>query len=74
MLHPEDAAGAKVADLARRGRMRDYAATADLLEHYKPGELIGFARRLDPPWGARTSRASPTVWTGLPRSRSPTPA
>jgi hypothetical protein len=48
VLHPEDAAGAKVADLARRGRIRDYAATADLLKHYKPAELIGFARRLDP--------------------------
>jgi hypothetical protein len=51
VLHPEDAAGAKVADLARRGRIRDYAATADLLEHYKPSELIGFARRLDPSLG-----------------------
>jgi hypothetical protein len=48
VLHPEDAAGQKIADLARRGRIRDYAATADLLEHYKPAELIGFARRLDP--------------------------
>lgn len=48
VLHPEDAAGQKVADLARRGRIRDYAATADLLEHYRPEQLIGFARRLDP--------------------------
>jgi hypothetical protein len=48
VLHPEDAAGAKVADLARRGRIRDYAATADLLEHYSPAQLIRFARRLDP--------------------------
>jgi hypothetical protein len=48
VLHPEDAAGAKVADLARRGRIRDYASTADLLEHYSPAQLIGFARRLDP--------------------------
>jgi hypothetical protein len=51
VLHPEDAAGAKVADLARRGRIRDYAATADLLDHYKPEQLIGFARRLDPSLG-----------------------
>jgi hypothetical protein len=51
VLHPEDAAGQKVADLARRGRIRDYAATADLLDHYKPAQLIGFARRLDPALG-----------------------
>jgi hypothetical protein len=48
VLHPEDAAGQKICDLARRGRIRDYAATADLLDHYSPAELIGFARRLDP--------------------------
>jgi len=48
VLHPEDAAGQKVADLARSGRIRDYTATADLLDHYSPAELIGFARRLDP--------------------------
>ncbi len=48
VLHPEDAAGQKVADLARRGRIRDYAATADLLDHYSPAQLVGFARRLDP--------------------------
>ncbi len=74
VLHPEDAAGAKVADLARRGRIRDYAATADLLEHYQPADLIGFARRVDPPWTAATSPASPAAWTGHPRSPSPTPA
>jgi hypothetical protein len=48
VLYPEDAAGQKVADLARRGRILDYAYTADLLEHYSPADLIGFARRLDP--------------------------
>src|SRR6266851_2200466 len=31
VLHPEDAAGQKVCDLTRRGRVRDYAAAADLL-------------------------------------------
>lgn len=48
VLHPEDAAGQKVCDLARGGRIRDYAFTADLLDHYSPAELIGFARSLDP--------------------------
>jgi hypothetical protein len=51
VLHPQDAAGQKVADLARRGRIRDYTATADLLDHYSPAELIGFAGRLDPSLG-----------------------
>jgi hypothetical protein len=77
VLHPEDAAGAKVADLARRGRIRDYAATADLLEHYKPSELIGFARRLDPSLGrqefadlaGRLDRAPEVAftWSGIKR-------
>jgi hypothetical protein len=53
VLHPEDAAGQKVCDLTRRGRIRDYAATADLLEHYSPAQLSGFARRLDPGLGDR---------------------
>jgi hypothetical protein len=48
VLHPEDAAGQKICDLARRGRIRDYTSAADLLDHYSPAELIGFARRLDP--------------------------
>jgi hypothetical protein len=77
VLHPEDAAGQKVADLARRGRIRDYAATADVLEHYKPAELIGFARRLDPSLDrqdfadlARRLDRAPEVaftWSGLRR-------
>ena len=48
VLHPEDAAGAKISDLARRGQVRDYTAVADLMDHYNPGELITFARRVDP--------------------------
>lgn len=48
VLHPEDAAGAKIADLARRGRSRDYLAAADLLDRYSPDQLIGHARRQDP--------------------------
>jgi hypothetical protein len=48
VLHAEDAAGQKVCDLARRRLVRDYMSTADLLDHYSPAALIGFARRLDP--------------------------
>lgn len=48
VLHPEDAAGAKINDLARRGRMRDYTTAADLLDRYSPAQLISFGRRLDP--------------------------
>jgi len=47
-IHLEDAAGAKLRDLAERGRARDYADTARLLERWSPGQLTGFARRLDP--------------------------
>lgn len=48
VLHPEDAAGAKVSDLARRGQPRDYVKVADLMEHYDTPALIGFARQADP--------------------------
>jgi len=48
ILHPEDAAGLEVRALARNGRARDFAQTADLLQHWSPAELIGFAKRLDP--------------------------
>jgi hypothetical protein len=47
-VHLEDAAGGKVSTLARRGQVRDYADTADLLGRWTPAELAGFARRLDP--------------------------
>jgi hypothetical protein len=48
VVHPEDAAGDKVATLARRGQVRDYTDTAALLARWTPAELAGFARRLDP--------------------------
>lgn len=48
VLHPEDAAGQKIGDLARRRLVRDYASASDLLERYSPAQLIGFARRQDP--------------------------
>lgn len=53
VLHAEDAAGAKMRDLARRGRASDYADAARLLEHWSPRQLTGFARRLDPKLGRR---------------------
>jgi hypothetical protein len=48
VLDVEDAAGQQVRDLVGRGRVRDFAVTADLLERWSPAQLIGFARRLDP--------------------------
>lgn len=48
VVHPEDAAGAKISDLARRGDARDYRTAGDLMDRYKPDELITFARRVDP--------------------------
>jgi hypothetical protein len=48
VVHLEDAAGAKVGTLARRGQVRDYADTAALLGWWTPAELAGLARRLDP--------------------------
>jgi hypothetical protein len=53
VLHVEDAAGQKVRDLVSRGRIRDFAVTADLLGRWSPAELMGFARRLDPALGGR---------------------
>jgi hypothetical protein len=60
-VHPEDAAGAKLRDLAERGRARDYADTARLMERWSPRQLTGFAQRLDPeidPAGDLASRAA----------------
>jgi hypothetical protein len=48
VLHLEDAAGNKVCALAGRDQPRDYVDTAALLGRWTPGELIGFAHRLDP--------------------------
>jgi hypothetical protein len=48
VLALEDVAGGKVCALASRVEPRDYADTAQMLERFTPGELIGFARRLDP--------------------------
>ncbi|MGH3220515.1 MAG: nucleotidyl transferase AbiEii/AbiGii toxin family protein [Streptosporangiaceae bacterium] len=48
VLDLEDVVGGKVAALASRSYERDYADTAAALEHYDVGQLIGFARRLDP--------------------------
>jgi len=48
VLDLQDVAGGKVCALASRAYERDFADTAALLERYAPGELISFARRLDP--------------------------
>ncbi len=48
VLDLEDVVGGKVCALASRVEPRDYADVAAALERYSPGQLIGFARRLDP--------------------------
>lgn len=53
VLAVEDVAGGKVCALASRVEPRDYADTARMLERYRPADLIGFARRLDPGLTAR---------------------
>jgi hypothetical protein len=48
VLDLEDALAGKVAALASRAYERDYSDVAAALDRYSVGELIGFARRLDP--------------------------
>jgi Nucleotidyl transferase AbiEii toxin, Type IV TA system len=48
VLDVEDAVGGKVCALASRIEPRDYADVAAALARYRPGQLIRFARRLDP--------------------------
>ncbi len=48
VLDLEDVLGGKVCALASRAAPRDYLDTAAALERYTVGQLIGFARRLDP--------------------------
>ncbi|HEV2373124.1 MAG TPA: nucleotidyl transferase AbiEii/AbiGii toxin family protein [Streptosporangiaceae bacterium] len=48
VLDLEDVAGGKVCALASRAYERDYLDTAAMMGRYTPGELIAFARRLDP--------------------------
>jgi hypothetical protein len=47
VLDLEDVAGGKVCALAGRVEPRDYADTAAMLHRFSPGQLLGFARRLD---------------------------
>ena len=47
-VHVEDAAGSKIRDLVWPRRGRDYADAARLMERWSPGQLIDFAKRLDP--------------------------
>jgi hypothetical protein len=48
VLDLDDLAGWKLVALVNRAEPRDYVDTAAALEHYSVGELIGFAKRLDP--------------------------
>jgi len=48
VLALEDLAGSKVCALASRVEPRDYVDTAGALQRYTVGQLIGFAKRLDP--------------------------
>jgi hypothetical protein len=48
VLDLQDVLGSKVCALASRVEPRDYADTAAALERYRPAQLIGFAKRLDP--------------------------
>lgn len=48
VLDLEDVVGSKVCALASRVEPRDYVDTAAALERYTVGQLIAFAKRLDP--------------------------
>ena len=48
VLDLEDVVGGKVCALASRAYERDYADTASALDRYTIGQVIAFARRLDP--------------------------
>ena len=48
VLDLEDLAGSKVCALASRVEPRDYVDTAAALQRYTVGQLISFAKRLDP--------------------------
>jgi len=48
VLDLEDVIGGKVCALASRSYERDYVDTAAALARYSAGQVIGFARRLDP--------------------------
>jgi hypothetical protein len=48
VLDLEDVIGGKVCALASRSYERDYVDTAAALARYSVGQVIGFARRLDP--------------------------
>ena len=48
VLDLEDVIGGKVCALASRSYERDYMDTAAALARYSAGQVIGFARRLDP--------------------------
>ena len=82
VLDLQDVLGSKVCALASRVEPRDYADTAAALERYRPAQLIGFAKRLDPGLTdrdfadaglalRRTQRPAVRPRPGSARSRSP---
>ncbi len=71
VLDLEDAVGGKVCPLATRAEPQDYADMAAALGRYSPAQLIGFARRRDPAWAARTSLMPGWYWTRWTTMRSP---
>jgi len=48
VLDLEDVLGGKINALASRIEPRDYVDTANALVHYRPAQLIGFGKRIDP--------------------------
>jgi hypothetical protein len=48
VLNLEDVLGGKVNALASRVEPRDYVDTANALRRYRPAQLIGFGKRIDP--------------------------
>ena len=48
VLDLEDVLGGKTNALASRIEPRDYVDTATALERYRPAQLIGFGKRIDP--------------------------
>jgi hypothetical protein len=48
VLHPDDLLGSKVAAMATRAEVRDYADVAAALATYSRDELVALARRADP--------------------------
>jgi hypothetical protein len=66
VLDLEDVIGGKVCALASRAYERDYVDTAAVLARYSAGQVIGFARRLDPGLEDRDFAAAGQRLDGMP--------